>query len=237
MLALSPDAKVLYVSSWESGTVSRLEATTGKIALQSPKVGAHPRGLTLHPGGRLLYVALTGGSHVIALDADTLKEDHRIRTAGLPRHLALTRDGSRLYVSCIGGSVLQVIDTASRKVIRTVHLGAGPRTLAVSRDERFVYVAAYAGHGLTLVDTSTWKKLTLNLDVVKSSGVAVTPDDRFIYVTGWCTKDIWAVERLAEGATPGPLGRAVLQRHRLLREPQTAWTLDCPGPSPSPRRP
>lgn len=237
MLALSPDGKDLYVSSWESGTVSRLDASTGKIVVSSPRVGPHPRGLALHPKGQLLYLALTGGKHVLALRPDTLAEDHRIRTAGLPRHLALTRDGSRLYVSCIGGSLLQVIDTASRKVIRAVHLAAGPRTLALSKDERFVYVAAYAGHGLTIVDTLTWKKSTLDLDLVKSSGVAVGPDDRFIYVTGWCTKDLWAVERLPPGATPGPLGRAVLQRHRLARDPKTAWHLDCPRPAPRPRKP
>jgi YVTN family beta-propeller protein len=237
MLAISPDGRDLYVSSWESGTVSRLRAATGKIEVQSPKVGPHPRGLALHPKGNLLYVALTGGKEVLALRSDTLAEDHRIRTCGLPRHLAISGDGSRLYVSCIGGSMLQVVDTASRKVTRAVHIGAGPRTLALSRDERFVYVAAYAGHGLTVVDTSTWKKKTLDLDLVKSSGVAVSPDDRFIYVTGWCTKDLWAVERLPPGTSPGPLGRAVLGRHRLPRDPKTAWRLDCPRPAPRPRAP
>lgn len=234
MMALSEDGKYLYVSSWESGTVSRLDAATGRVLVTSRRLGRHPRGVSVHPQGGALYVAITGGKHVVELDARTLTETRRIPTCSLPRHTQITRDGSRLYVSCIGGSMLQVIDTQARRVVRAVYVGHGPRTLALSTDERFVYIAAYAGHGLTIVDTVTWKKRLVALDIVKGSGVAVRPDDRFIYVTGWCTKDIWVVERIWPKGSPGPLGKAILQRTRPKRDPATARTLDCPRASRDP---
>ena len=65
------------------------------------------------------------------------------------------------------------------------------------------------------------------LDIVKGSGVAVRPDDRFVYVTGWCSKDIWAIERLDPGVQPGPLGKRPRRGRRLWRNPATAHRLDC----------
>jgi YVTN family beta-propeller protein len=234
MMALSANGKWLYVSSWESATVSKLDAATGKIQATS-KVGRHPRGVSVSPDGKILYVAICGGRHVYLLDTARMKIVHKIRTGRLPRHTALTRDGKRLYVSIIGGSMLQVIDTAKRKVIKTVWVAKGPRSIALSADERFVYVAAYAGHALTIVDTKTFKKKILRLDIVKASGVAVHPTTGFIYVTGWCTKDLWAIERIRPGSKPRALGKG-LRRGRVYRDPKTASRLDCPLPRDMYRR-
>lgn len=228
MMVLSPKEKWLYVSSWESATVSKLNAATGKI-IATAKVGRHPRGVSVSPDGKILYVAICGGKHVYMLDTARMKIIYKIRTGKLPRHTALTKDGKRLYVSIIGGSMLQVIDTAKRKVIKTVWVAKGPRTIALSVDERFIYVAGYASHALTIVDTKTFKKKILLLDIVKASGVAVHPKTGFIYVTGWCTKDLWAIERIKPGTHPKPLGKG-LRRGRVYRDPKVAYRLDCPLP-------
>lgn len=227
MMALSPDERLLYVSNWESGTVSRVHVATARLEQTSRFLGRHPRGLSVSPDGRTLYVAITGRRHVAVLDARTLKLKSRIRSCSLPRHTALTRDGRTLYVSCIHQSLLQAIDTRRRRVVRTVSIGRGPRTLALSRDERFAYVAAYMEHALSIVDLATYKKRVLPLDVVKASGVAVHPKDRQIYVTGWCSKDLWVVERLKPGERPGALGRTPDRGRRLWRNPRTAHLLGC----------
>ncbi len=131
--------------------------------------------------------------------------------------------------------MVQVIDTAKRKVVKTVWVAKGPRTIALSTDERFVYVAGYAGHSLTIVDTKTFKHRILGLDIVKASGVAVHPKTGFIYVTGWCTKDLWAIERIKPGGKPRPLGKG-LRRGRVYRDPKIAYRLDCPLPRDMYRR-
>ena len=131
--------------------------------------------------------------------------------------------------------MLQVIDTGKRKVVKTVWVAKGPRTIALSADERFVYVAGYASHALTIVDAKTFKKKILRLDIVKASGVAVHPKTGFIYVTGWCTKDLWAIERIKPGKTGSALGKG-LRRGRVYRDPKVAYRLDCPLPRDMYRR-
>jgi hypothetical protein len=77
------------------------------------------------------------------------------------------------------------------------------------------------------VDTRTWQIAKLPLDIVKASGLAVHPSDRFVYVTGWCSTDVWAVERIKPGGHPGPLGRPPKRRLRYRRDRVRSWSLGC----------
>jgi DNA-binding beta-propeller fold protein YncE len=133
-------------------------------------------------------------------------------------------------------STLQIIDTRARKVVATVPVAVGPRTIDLSKDERFVYVASFPGHALSIVDVQARKAVTLPLDIEKGSGLVVHPNDRFIYVTGWCTNDLWAVERVRAGQAPGPLGRAAPRRDRAHRDKRTAHDLGCGTPEQLARR-
>ena len=229
MMTLTKDGKWLYVTAWASRTVHKIDAQTGDLK-GSVKTGRNARGVSVSPDGRTLYVANVGTKHVSVVDTQTMRVTATIRTGSAPRHTALSKDGSRLYVSCIGGSSLYVIDTAKRAVIKVVYVAASPRTIELSRDERFLYVVSFAGHAMTIVDTKTFQTKILLLDIVKGSGLAVHPTDRFIYITGWCTKDIWAIERLKPGVAPGPLGPTI-RRPAVFRDPKIAWRLDCPMPA------
>jgi hypothetical protein len=77
------------------------------------------------------------------------------------------------------------------------------------------------------VDTKTRKVAVLDLDIVKASGLAVHPKDKMIYVTGWCTSDVWAIQRLGPGDTPGPLGPMLKKRHYYRRSKVNPYTLGC----------
>jgi DNA-binding beta-propeller fold protein YncE len=133
-------------------------------------------------------------------------------------------------------STLQIIDTASRKVVASVPVSPGPRTIDLSKDERFVYVASFPSHALTIVDVKARKSVVLPLDIEKGSGLVVHPKDRKIYVTGWCSNDLWAVERIPAGEAPGPLGKAAPRRYRVHRDPRTAHDLGCGTPEQIRRR-
>jgi len=155
----------------------------------------------------------------------------RIVTDKWPRHTAITRDGKRLYVATQRRSLVQVIDTATLKIVGSATLAAGgPRSLVLSADERFVYAAGFPSHALGIVDTHSLKSVEVPLDLVKGSGVAVHPDDRQIYVTGWCSQDVWAVERIRTYALSLPLGRAAPRRYRYPRDPATRYHEGCPTP-------
>jgi hypothetical protein len=58
-----------------------------------------------------------------------------------------------------------------------------------------------------VVELATLRRVDVPLGLHKPSGLAVRADDRFIYVSGFCTHDVWAVERVDEGQSATlPLG-------------------------------
>lgn len=224
-MALSPDGKTLYVANW-LGRVVQLDAKTLK-RLGRVKTGRYPRGLSVTADGKTLYVANTGGRTVTVVDTTTMKVRKQIPTSLYPRHTALTKDGKLLYVSVLRKGRIEVIDTALGKVIHKIYVGAMPRTIALSKDNKFVYVAVYAKHYMAIIDTKTRKVVTLDLDIVKASGLAVHPNDKLIYVTGWCSTDVWTVQRIRPGDKPGPLGPKPRRRHYYRRSKVNPYTLGC----------
>lgn len=235
MMAIATDGPTLYVTSWSSATLAAVDIATQKVAWQV-RTGRHPRGIAVSPRGRFVYVANAGGKTVSVVDSRSRSLVAQIRTDDLPRHLALSKDGRWLYVSTMKRSYLQIIDTSARKVVASVPVAPGPRTIDLSKDGRFVYVASFPGHALSIVDVAARKSVTLPLDIEKGSGLVVHPKDRMIYVTGWCTNDLWAVERIRAGETPGPLGQAAPRRYRARRDPRTAHDLGCGTPEQIRRR-
>lgn len=226
MMALARGAPFVYVTSWSSATLGAVEIGTQTVRWQV-RTGRHPRGISVSPSGRYVYVANAGGKSVAVVDTHARAVVAQIRTDDLPRHTALSRDGRWLYVSTMKRSLLQIIDTQARRVVASVPVAVGPRTIDLSKDERFVYVASYPGHAMSIVDLATRRAVTLPLDIEKGSGLVVHPKDHRIYVTGWCTNDLWAIERIRAGETPGPLGKAAARRMRAQRDPRTAHDLGC----------
>jgi YVTN family beta-propeller protein len=230
MLTVSPTGRTVYVTNWTSGTVTAVDTAAFKV-LWSVHIGANPRGVSVSPDERRLYVTRSGETSVVVVDTALRKIVGRIVTDKWPRHTALTRDGKRLYVATQRRSLVEVIDTATLKIVGSARLAAGgPRTMALSVDERFVYAAGFPSHALDIVDTLTLTSEQVPLDLVKGSGLAVHPTDRMIYVTGWCSQDVWAVERITPGAFPRFLGRAAPRRHGYARDPTTAYAEGCPPP-------
>ncbi|MFH2007023.1 MAG: YncE family protein [bacterium] len=223
-MALSPDGKHLYVANW-LGRVAKVDAKTG-YRRGRVRTGKCPRGLSVSPDGKTLYVANTCGRTVTVVDTATMKVRRQIRTGALPRHTAVTKDGKTLYVSILSRGTVEVIDTVKGRVTHKISVGGMPRTLELSKDEKFVYVACYSSHHLAIVDTKTRKAVVLPLDIVKASGLAVHPNDKLIYVTGWCSMDVWVVERIRPGQTPGPLGKPPKRRLYYKRKAQS-WGLGC----------
>ena len=112
-----------------------------------------------------------------------------------------------MFVSLSGSNSVAQIDVTSEKVVAQHKVGHRPKGIAQSFDGRFLYSADYVGHSLTIVELETGDRATLPLNVLQTSGIGVHPSDGFIYITGWCTYDIWAIQRIDPGDAPLlPLG-------------------------------
>lgn len=118
-LALSPDAKTLYVSLATQRQVVVVDIAARRV-LDRIAVGFDPRALALSRDGRRLFVAC-------------------YRSANL-------QDGPMGSRAAAEDQDIWIVDTASRKVEKTVYtVAADLRAIALSADDRELYVAATDG--------------------------------------------------------------------------------------------
>ncbi len=211
VVILNKDGSYAYLSLWEDMGFARFNTKT--LAVDYFRTGKkNPRGMALSLDESKLYLANNGSKSFSVVDLKSLVPGAKtpvrhIDSASGPRHAVMSRDGKRLYISMMGPNEVHVIDPVTEKVVRRVPVGSKPKTIIESTDGKFVYVANYAGHSMSIIDTNTWESKELPLDIVRASGITARPDDKFIYVTGWCTDDIWAVQRIEPGESPQtPLG-------------------------------
>lgn len=225
VVEVSPKGKWIYLSRWSDARVTRINTSTWDK--QTVRIRRkNPRGLALSPDGETLYVANNGSSVITVVDTGEMKVEKHVRVGRGPRHAALSPDGKRLYVSLMGPDQVVVVDTSTLKVIKRVRVGRNPKTVEVSNDGRFVYTANYSGHSMSIIDTKTWKTKELRLDIWKGSGLVIHPSDKWIYVTGWCSDDVWAIERVGAGEKPSKPG-PTRPRRRICRSCKSLRFMGC----------
>ena len=118
-----------------------------------------------------------------------------------PRHLVLSPDGATAYLAETGYGIA-FIDVQKERIFKRVRVGQSPKSIVLSKDGRFLYSSDYRGHSLSIVDTQTFETVRMKLNILRSSGIDVHPNDGFIYISGWCTNDVWAIQRVNPGRRP-----------------------------------
>lgn len=225
VITISPDSKWVYLSRWSDSKVTRVNTATWKQ--ETIRIGKrHPRGLAITPDGKTLYVANNGSPYVTVASTDPFKVTKHIKVGRGPRHVVTSNDGKRVYVSLMGPNQVIVINTQNNKIIKRVTVGGSPKTIEISHDDKFVYTANYTGHSMNVIDTETLQTKELHLDIWKGSGLVVHPKDRFIYVTGWCSNDVWAIERVDSGKSASPPG-PMRSNRRICRSCKSIRYMGC----------
>ena len=212
-----PKGEYVYLSLWTADGIARVRLsdqtveymeTQGDARIDVSGRSKNPRGMAFSPDGATLYVANNMDRSISFIDVATFKERKRIDAGWAPRHIAMHPDGSRAYISLSGQDEIAVLDTATEEIVQRVEVGHRPKSLAIARDGRFVYAANFKGSSLSVVDTETLETVEIPLNVLRVSGLTVHPDDGFIYISGWCTNDVWAIQRIDPGQSPMmPLGK------------------------------
>jgi len=137
-----------------SGTVSRIDLTTGKTT-RSLEVGLHPTAMVWDHAHDRLYVAATNQDSVAVVDTTQQRVLSKIdlqpfpaRVTGIsPTALALSPDGKHLYVACGGINAVAVVDTATHKLDGMIPTGWYPDAISVSPDGGYLAIATLLGHG------------------------------------------------------------------------------------------
>lgn len=113
-VAVNPRSNTVYVGNYADGTVSALDAKTGRRAATIP-VGEHPQALAVDTQRNLVYVANTFSNTVTVIDAARQKAIATLPAGKAPYALAVDPGSARLYVANEAGDrPFTIVDTALR---------------------------------------------------------------------------------------------------------------------------
>ncbi|MBN2475326.1 MAG: beta-propeller fold lactonase family protein [Pirellulales bacterium] len=175
-LAVSPDARILYVACADARQVAWVELPGGQVA-RRVAVPAEPTGMVLAPGGtRLLVTCAAPRSQVAVLDAvsgDLIQTIPAGHTAISP---VIHPDGKRLYVCNRFDNDVSVIDLSAGEEVARLPAVREPIAAALTPDGRALLVANHLPNQrtntlfsfdvrpvVTLVDTRTDETSSIEL--------------------------------------------------------------------------
>ena len=149
-MVITPDGRLVYVSSDGASTVSVIDTTTDAVTA-SIEVGKTPHGLALTPDAKTVLVAGFGTSQLSFIDVATNTVSGAVPVP-IPHNIAVTPDGQRAYVASQvqGSAALVIVDLSSRSVVGRVALDKVPRALNFSPDGKQLYFTE-AGAGAVQV--------------------------------------------------------------------------------------
>jgi len=154
--ALSPDGHMAYVGSQQQGAT----AVVILDLVQGTQVGTiplekTPRGLTLSPDAKQLYVTVAGVDAVQVVDLAGQRVVGQIPVGASPHIVLMLPNGSAGLVVSQGPGTLEFFDPARHTVSRTVRVGTNPHWLAVSSDGRAAYVSNEGSQDVSVVDVAS----------------------------------------------------------------------------------
>jgi YVTN family beta-propeller protein len=219
LLAPAAHAERAYSSNEDAGTVTVIDADRG-AAIATIAVGKRPRGLTLSPDGKLLYVAVSGlpkcpppmtdadcaklerdgaADGIAVVDTAALTHTRTIGGVSDPERVAVSRDGRQLFVSEEDSARLAVLDAARGRVLTTVPVGREPEGVRLSPNGRWVLVTSEEDNRVTVVDAKSHAVLAQATVGQRPRDLAFSADSRFAYVAGEADASLYRLELPAAG--------------------------------------
>src|SRR5262245_17304287 len=154
--ALSPDGQRAYVGSQQQGAT----AVVILDLIQGTQVGTvplekTPRGLTLSPDAKQLYVTVAGADAVQVVDLTGQRVVGQLPVGASPHLVMSLPNGSAVLVVSQGPGTLEFFDPTRHTVSRIVRVGTNPHWLAVSSDGRAAYVSNEGSQDVSVVDVAS----------------------------------------------------------------------------------
>lgn len=196
-LAITPDAKTVYVSNPELDTISVIDVVSNKnIGEIFLELGSFPTGLAISPDGETLYVANNLANNVSCIDLYSY-EITSIPVGTLPDSIVITPDGSTAYISNNSSDDVTVIDLTDNSWRTTISLetGDGPASMAITPDGTTIYVANHKSNSVKLIDvaTNTLLPITVNTGIAPHD-IAITPDGKMAFITNSCSNSVTPID-------------------------------------------
>lgn len=209
-LTMSPTGASLYVASYDSAKVVRVNTSTNAIVTTTKMpTGYRPTSISASPDNTRVYVTTdtpTGGTAVLSFAPTSTTTTQVTRLAGKATSSVVSPDNGKLYVGTEDGTV-SVINVSSRTVTSVIPIGGlPPVSLAVSRDGTALVVTDAAGRvGAFSTSTGTLLSAVGTHPIVDASqrpSATVSPDGTELYVTDRASGAVHVVTLTAPNAAP-----------------------------------
>jgi YVTN family beta-propeller protein len=151
-VAVSPDSRRGYASSYSANQVNVLDLATNQIVDRIP-VGSEPGGAAMTPDGRQVYVANAKSGDVSVIDPASDRVVATLPVTTQPNDLAwgvqAAPDGRYAYVRL--DSEIVAIDTSTNTVAGRVTEGVFPTGMAITVDGTKAYVSHHSDSVMTVL--------------------------------------------------------------------------------------
>jgi DNA-binding beta-propeller fold protein YncE len=163
---LAFDTRRGHLYSFNLGEPPGTGCTASVVAVDEPHVVAtvalpgRPRWAVFDPSSDRVFVAIQNPATLLAIDAGTLVESHRIEVgAEGPHGLALV--GRRLFCAADGGELVVIDDgfTSAGRVVAKLPLRGSPDVVMHDEPRRRLYVAIGSPGVVTVFDTERLEEL------------------------------------------------------------------------------
>ena len=184
-IAVTPDLKTAYMTSYDDGsgtrgTVTPIDTATNTEGTPIP-VGFGAYGVAITPDGKTAYVTHACCNTVTPIDTATKTAGRPITAGAQTTGIAITPDGRTAFVTNFASGTVTPIDTATNAAGAAITAGAHPVSIAITPDGRTAYVASKDGT-VTPIDTATnAARAAITIGGAPES-VAITPDGKTAYV-------------------------------------------------------
>ena len=147
-------------------------------------VGHTPKGIKIHPDGKIAFVANEAAGTISVIDMNALAVEKEFKVGQMPHNIRFDLDGSTAYVTLQGEDKIAVVDVANLKVTELITVEKMPHNLDLSPDGKYLYVANIGTSDVAVIDIDA-KKIIKRIEVSAGHhGIDVTNDGTRIYVSG-----------------------------------------------------
>lgn len=195
-LALSLDAKMLFVACATANQVLSLDTASRKVSVVMSMTNL-PSGLALSPNGTKLFVTCSSPeSEVCIIDLTGNKITGSIAVGHSALAPVISLDGKTLYVCDRFNDAVGVVDLTIMKEVRRIPVQREPVAAASTKDGKFLLVANHLHAGRADVDyvaavvsviDLVKEKVVKELSLPNGSGslkdIRVSPDGKYAAVT------------------------------------------------------
>jgi YVTN family beta-propeller protein len=141
--AVHPGGRLLFVSSFDAGTVSEIDMFTGQVLRVFTTFGT-PQEMALNRKGTRLYVANEGG-WLDEIDLASGDLTNRITLQAGAFGVGVTPDDGEAYLTLPSAGLIQIFKLQSRKLAKSINVGGEPRRIAFSQKGNIAAVTNAAG--------------------------------------------------------------------------------------------